>query len=111
MSNKNERHQKKTLERCLRPAKISVGEKNVLSALLTANPKLILISGNCPTELREQVIYYSMLSNVPYSITEETSMELGSVCGKPFSASVVAIMDAGESDILSKIKKDPDKKR
>jgi len=52
-----------------------------------------------------------MLSNVPYSITEETSMELGSVCGKPFSASVVAIMDAGESDILSKIKKDPDKKR
>lgn len=93
----------------LKTGKISAGAKNVVSALLTANPKLVLVSGNCPSDLKEQVIYYSMLSNVPYSVTEENSMELGSVCAKPFPASVVAVMDVGESDILSKLKKDTEK--
>ena len=93
----------------LKTGKISAGSKNVISALLTANPKLVLISGNCPNDLKEQVVYYSMLSSVPYSVTDETSMELGSVCAKPFPASVVAVMDAGESDILSKLKKDTEK--
>ncbi len=93
----------------LKTGKISVGSKNVLSGLLTASPKLVLISGNCPNNLKEQVVYYSMLSNIPYTITDETSAELGSICGKPFPASAVAIIDAGESDILSKSKKDAEK--
>lgn len=93
----------------LKTGKISIGSKNVISALLTASPKLVLVSGNCSNDLKEQLVYYSMLANVPYSITDETSAELGSVCGKPFPASAVAVMDAGESDILSKLKKDAEK--
>lgn len=93
----------------IKTGKVDVGENAVLSALLTSSPKLILISGNCPTKLKERVIYYSMLSATPFHIAEENSIELGSVCGKPFPVSVLAVMDEGESNILSKIRKD-DKK-
>lgn len=88
----------------LKTGKVSTGTKNVLSALLTGNPKLVFISGNCPNDVKERVVYYSRLSNTPYHITEESSVELGSICGKPFPVCALSVMDAGESDIISKYK-------
>jgi large subunit ribosomal protein L30e len=34
---------------------------------------------------------------------EGTSVELGPVCGKPFTIAAMAILDVGESDILATI--------
>jgi len=93
----------------MKTGKTSVGTRSVVSALLTASPKLVLISGNCPNDVKERVVYYSQLSQTPCLITEEKSTELGSICGKPFPVSAVAVMDEGESDILSRFKKDSDK--
>lgn len=88
----------------IKTGKVVVGTKNVLSALLTGNPKLVFISGNCPNDVKERVIYYSRLSNTPYHITEENSVELGSICGKPFPVCTLTVIDAGESDIVSRYK-------
>jgi large subunit ribosomal protein L30e len=90
----------------IKTGKVDLGENKVLSALLTGSPKLVLISGNCPNELKERVVYYSMLSATPCHTAEENSIEVGSVCGKPFPVSVLAVMDEGESNILGKFKKD-----
>jgi large subunit ribosomal protein L30e len=88
----------------IKTGKIEVGSKNVLSGLLMENPKLVIISGNCPNDVKERVVYYSRLSKTPYHITEENSVELGSICGKPFPVCALSVKDAGESDIVSKYK-------
>lgn len=88
----------------LKTGKITVGTKSVISGLLMENPKLVFISGNCPNDVKERVVYYSRLSKTPYHITEENSVELGSICGKPFPVCTLSVTDAGESDIVSKYK-------
>jgi large subunit ribosomal protein L30e len=40
------------------------------------------------------------LSGVPLIVYEGTSLELGAVCGKPFTVSAMTIREAGDSDIL-----------
>lgn len=97
---------KKDIGSVIKTGKVCIGSKGVISNLLTGNPKLILISSNCPNDIRERIVYYSQLSNTHYYITKDNSMELGSVCGKPFSVSALGIMDAGESNILTKFKKE-----
>jgi len=58
--------------------------------------RMIVISKNCPEK--------SPLpkgSNLKLLVFEGTNVELGSACGKPFPISALAIVNPGESNILS----------
>ncbi|RLI91110.1 MAG: 50S ribosomal protein L30e [Candidatus Altiarchaeales archaeon] len=86
----------------MKTGKVVIGSNRVIRTLLIGNPKLIILSSNCPDSIREEIVYYSRLSKIPYSIIKDDSTELGSICGKPFSVSAIGIVDEGESDILKK---------
>ncbi|HDH40974.1 MAG TPA: 50S ribosomal protein L30e [Candidatus Altiarchaeales archaeon] len=86
----------------VKTGKVVIGSNRVIKTLLIGNPKLIILSSNCPDSIREDIIYYSRLSKIPYSIIKDDSTELGSICGKPFPVSAIGIVDEGESDILTK---------
>jgi len=86
----------------MKTGKVVIGSNRVIKTLLIGNPKLIILSSNCPDSIREDIIYYSRLSKIPYSIIKDDSTELGSICGKPFPVSAIGIVDEGESDILTK---------
>jgi len=58
--------------------------------------KLVVISNNCP----EKDVMTSG-SNPKVLVFEGTNVELGSACGKPFPISALAIVNPGESNILS----------
>ncbi|OYT41437.1 MAG: 50S ribosomal protein L30e [Candidatus Altiarchaeales archaeon ex4484_43] len=86
----------------MKTGKLVIGSNKVIKTLLVGNPKLIILSSNCPDSVREGIVYYSRLSKIPYSIIKDDSIELGSICGKPFPVSAIGIVDEGESDILTK---------
>ena len=56
-----------------------------------------VLASNCPQRFRERIISKS----VPIVDLEISSVELGSMCGKPFTISALSIIDAGSSDIMS----------
>jgi large subunit ribosomal protein L30e len=58
---------------------------------------MVILASNCPEEIKKKV----QETNVPVLEYEGTSVELGPVCGKPFTIAAMAILDAGESDILA----------
>jgi large subunit ribosomal protein L30e len=58
--------------------------------------KLVVIANNCP----EKDVMTSG-SNPKVLVFEGTNVELGSACGKPFPISALAIVNPGESNILS----------
>jgi len=91
---------KKEINKVVKTGKITIGAKSVSGALLNGNPRLIVISSNCPNHIREEIIYYCRLSDTPYKVLMNDSLELGSVCRKHFPVSVLGIMDEGESGIL-----------
>jgi large subunit ribosomal protein L30e len=89
----------------MKTGKVVLGSKRVVKTLLTGNLKLIILSSNCPDDVREELMYYIRLSKTPYDIITDDSIELGSICGKPFPISTIGIVDEGESDILKKFKR------
>ncbi|OYT54224.1 MAG: 50S ribosomal protein L30e [Candidatus Altiarchaeales archaeon ex4484_2] len=94
---------KSEIKGVVKKGRVVYGSRSVVSGLLNDNPKLIIISSNCPSENREEIIYYSKLSNTPYESVDIDSIELGSICGKPFPVSVMGVIDAGESNILNEV--------
>jgi len=79
---------------------LALGYKKVLTLLQTGSPELVILSNSSPKKVRESILYYSQLAGVKCLPTPATALELGSSCGKPFPVSTLAVLDAGDSDIL-----------
>ncbi|VVC71777.1 50S ribosomal protein L30e [uncultured archaeon] len=80
--------------------KVRFGSREALQAALNGEAKLIVVAGNIAVGLRSDINYYSALSAVSMIEFCGTSIELGSVCGKPFPVSALTVIDAGSSNIL-----------
>lgn len=79
---------------------VTLGSEKSIQGLKLGKGKLVIIAQNCPRDIREDVIHYSKLSEIPVYNYEGTSVDLGSVCGKPFTVATLTIKDPGDSNIL-----------
>ena len=52
-----------------------------------------------PKNVKADIEAYSKLSEMPVYTFEGSSVELGSICGKPFTVSVLIIQEPGDSNI------------
>src|SRR5512143_3116891 len=67
--------------------------------------KLFVTAANAPSEIKAQLGKAAKDSGVPLIEFEGSSMELGSVCGKPFPVSVLSVFAEGSSNIMELAKK------
>lgn len=65
--------------------------------------KLIIIAGNTPVLRKSELEYYAMLSKTNVYYFQGGNNELGTAVGKFFRVGVMAIIDAGDSDILTAV--------
>jgi len=72
---------------------VRFGLRAVKQVAKSGKARLVVVASNCPEEL-------SGVSAKVFSFAG-TNAELGAVCGKPFSVAALAIVDAGDSNILS----------
>lgn len=74
---------------------IVFGVKETKKAVEEGEAQMVILSRNCPSKfLRSD-------HGVKMHEFKGTNMELGALCGKPFSVSALAIVDKGSSNILS----------
>ncbi len=88
--------------------KVDFGSRKGLKSGILGKTKLFVLASNTPMDVRDSIVKYSKASEIPIIIFEGNNMELGSICGKPFSVSVLSIYEAGNStifDIANKEKK------
>ena len=106
---KSRKEKENPLARAVRLAvetgKVEFGAKTGVKDSLLGKAKLLVIASNAPRELQEDISQYAKLSAISVVKFDGTSMELGSICGKPYPVSVLSIYDAGSSDILEISKK------
>ncbi|AEG17280.1 MAG: 50S ribosomal protein L30e [Methanobacterium paludis] len=79
---------------------VTLGSDKSIQALKLGKGKLVIIAKNCPKDIKEDIEHYSKLSEVPVYSYDGTSVELGSVCGRPFTVATLIIKDPGDSAIL-----------
>jgi len=85
--------------------KVDFGGKAAADAVLNSRAKAFVVAGNAPVEIRGKVEGYAKLAGIPVIAFEGSSMELGSVCGKPFPVAVLSVFEEGSSNILDLAKK------
>jgi len=88
----------KALRKALKAGKVYLGSKRTLKALRNGEARLVVVAANCPKEVKERIESF----NVPVVTFNGTNMELGAVCGKPFSVAALAILEA-EDEILNAV--------
>jgi large subunit ribosomal protein L30e len=89
------------LKLVMKSGKAILGYKASIKSLRRQKAKMIIISSNCPHLRKSEVEYLSMLAKTPVHHYSGDNSSLGTACGKFFNCSVLAIVDGGDSDILT----------
>jgi len=92
------------IRRAVDSGKVAYGFKQAEKILLKETAELIIFSNNAPKAIKERIQEYATLANIPFYNFEGNGLELGAVCGKPFTVSVLSIKDTGKSKVLTAIK-------
>jgi large subunit ribosomal protein L30e len=93
----------KAIDAAVKTGKVIFGAESTIKNAQTGKAKLIVISANCPAEVRGDIEYYSGLSGVNVVVYKGTSIDLGMACKKPFTVSALTVKEPGDSDILKLI--------
>lgn len=96
MSNRNVNIDKALLS-VIRTGSVIIGSKRTIESAENSEAEMVILSANCPENVRSKI----NSTDVPVFNYQGTSVELGASCGKPFSIAAMAIIDPGESNILS----------
>jgi len=88
------------LQLVMKSGKCALGYKTCTKSLRMNKAKMVIISSNTPALRKSEIEYYAMLAKCAVHHYAGNNSELGTACGKYFRVSVLAITDAGDSDIL-----------
>jgi large subunit ribosomal protein L30e len=87
-----------SLRRAIKTGKVILGQNETKENIEQKKAQLVVIAANCPKDFVE---YISGNDQVKTHTFPGSSVQLGRACGKPFMVSALAIVEAGESDILT----------
>ena len=80
---------------------VTLGSEKSIQSLKLGKGQLLIVAANTPKDIVE---YYTNLSDIPSYTYEGSSVELGSVCGKPFTVATLIVNDPGDSTILDDLR-------
>ena len=83
---------------------VTLGSEKSIQSLKLGKGKLVIVAANAPKDIIEDVEYYANLSEIPSYVYDGSSVDLGSVCGKPFTVATLIVNDPGDSTILDDLR-------
>ena len=85
----------KVFRSVLSTGKVVIGARQTLDAVQNGKAQVVVVSSNCLETTRNG------LKGVPIINYQGNGVELGIACGKPFSITAFAVLEPGDSGILS----------
>jgi len=84
----------------LRTGKAEFGSKKAYEYVATGKVKMVILASNCPESQKSKILHNAKLSKTPVYIYPGTSLELASLCEKPYIVSAISMRDLGDSELL-----------
>lgn len=91
------------LGRAVASGKVVIGTERSMKIIMNGEARLVIVASNCPRDALSDAKQYTKVSGTPIHFFEKDSRELGLACGKPFTVNIVAVVDPGNSSILSAV--------
>ncbi|MDR1690326.1 MAG: 50S ribosomal protein L30e [Candidatus Methanoplasma sp.] len=85
----------RALKSAITTGKVEFGVDQTEKAIKAGKAQMIILARNCPSKMLTGDV------DVKVHVYEGNNMELGALCGKPFSVSALAVIDKGSSNILT----------
>lgn len=82
----------KEIKQILKSDKIVLGTKETLDRLKEGGLSQVLVSSNCPEDVKKDVEYYAKLGDVRVIAVKYPNDELGILCKKPYAVSVLGVL-------------------
>ncbi len=79
------------LRKLLKEKKLIIGSERTLKALKLGKLEKVFVSLNCPAKVKESIKHYSKLSKAAISQLKYPNDELGILCKRPYSISVLGL--------------------
>ena len=80
------------IKKIIRAGNAVVGTEITLKNLKLGRVEKVLLSSNCPAKVEKDINHYAALGNAELHKLEYPNDELGVICKKPFSVSVLSIL-------------------
>jgi large subunit ribosomal protein L30e len=93
------------LKRLLKTGKVVMGAKESLGVVRNGKAKAVIVSTFLKEELKEELLRHAELSEIAVYEYGGSGWELGTLCGKPYMISAIAITDFGDSRLEQIIKR------
>jgi LSU ribosomal protein L30E len=88
------------LKSVAKSGKLSLGSRKAVKLLLRNQVKGIILADNAEPKVRGLIDSTAKINGIPVYVYKGTSADLGSLLGKPFKVSIIAVLDPGDSRIL-----------
>ncbi|MCL2607615.1 MAG: 50S ribosomal protein L30e [Methanomassiliicoccaceae archaeon] len=85
----------RALKSAISTGQVEFGVGQTEKAVKSGKAQMIILARNCQSDFLKGNV------KVKVHIYEGNNMELGALCGKPFSVSALAVIDKGSSNILT----------
>ncbi len=80
------------IKKMMKAGNVIIGTERAMKNLKSGRVEKILVSSNCPAKVEKDINYYAGLSGAEFHKLEYPNDELGVICKKPFSISVLALV-------------------
>jgi len=80
------------IKKLLKDKKLIIGTERTIKNLKLGRISKVYVSSNCPENVNDDISYYSKLANAAVLKLSYPNDELGVICKKPFSISVLSIL-------------------
>ena len=91
----------RALRTAVQTGTVLIGTKETLRSIDEGKARLIVLANNTPGEWGARIEQRARDRGVPLYRFQGSNGELGPACGKPFSVASLAVLEAGESDVLA----------
>ena len=89
----------RSLRTVIATGKVLIGADQAAKAVSRGEAKLVILAQNAPQA--DEIRRLAQTKRVPVYQFDGMGTQLGPACGKPFAISALAILDAGQSDVLA----------
>lgn len=93
----------KALKDVTKKGTILIGEKQTKAAIVKDTAKLVVLAKNCP--YASVIAPLAQEKNIPVYTFPSSGVDLGHSCGKSYAVGSFAVLDEGDSNILSLVRK------
>jgi large subunit ribosomal protein L30e len=92
------------IRQCVDSGKVEFGSNVGTKKAMLGKSKLVILASNCPSEIASDVQSFCKISGIPAITFEGTSLELGTIAGRPHPIAVLSVLEAGNSTIMQFVK-------